>query len=871
MRIKRRIQSAHLAQNAQERFIDEMPFAYAYHRMLFDSLGKPIDYVFLTVNKAFEHITSLKGEDIVGRRVTEIIPGIQDDPANWIGVYGEVVRTQQPKTFKQYDSHLNKWFNVYAMSPVKGHFVTLFMDFTKIVEEQKEQLELLGALNDVILELDEDYNILRILMAPNTPIPLPREQIPANLDELIGMNAMRFLEREGTSDFRNALDQARVSGQKVILYQHMLLNEQDAWYQLIVNSLTLEGHIRYIISIINITEQKKLESKLIQNEALFQAVFDQAPIGISVTSKDENLYSTVSAGSNVNQAYVDILGRSREELAKLHWTDITHPDDLTADSAQVSRLLAGHIDHYRMEKRYFKPDGSTIWVNFTASTLRNPINQSSSYLCLLEDITKRKTLEQSLQESERSKSVLLSHLPGLAYRCLNDPQWTMKFVSDGCFALTGYYAESLVDNRDLCYNDLIAPAYQAMVYEKWQQVIAARGNFRLEYEIITASGETKWVLEMGQPIFDAAGQLEALEGVVYDITDQKQREQQILFMSEHDETTKLYNLLYFDKVCRRYNLEHTYPLTVVQCDLDGLRLINNAFGIDEGNALLARVSALLAHNCSDRDVLARTGDDDFSLLMLHTGAEAAEAFIRETEHSINAENSREGVPYHVSLSFGYSTRQSPDEEVGVMLKNAFSSLQNQKILNMRSSHSATLSSIMTALHARSEETEEHAQRLLALTAMIGRELDFSQKSMAELALFSKLHDIGKIGISDAILNKPGPLTEAEWMVMRTHSEIGCRIAKSLEDIAHVANDILTHHERWDGAGYPQGLRGEAIPLPARILAVADAYDAMTQDRVYRKAMPKEAALNEIQGQAGKQFDPQIVQTFLAILAREGTV
>ena len=857
------------AQHARDIFIEEMPFAYAYHQMLFNSLGKPIDYVFLAVNKAFELITSLKSEEIIGRRVTEVIPGIRDDPADWIGVYGDVVQKQQPSTFKQYDKHLNKWFNVYATSPIKDHFITLFMDFTKIVEEQKEQIALFSSLNDVILELDGDLTILRILMAPETPIPLPHDQLPANLDSLIGMNAIQFLEREGSDDFQKAIEQSRASGQKVMLYQHMLLNEQDAWYQLIIKSLCIEGRDRVIISIINVTEQRKLEIKLVENEALFKAVFNQAPIGISITNKDENLYSTVSAGMSVNQAYVDILGRTREELAKLHWTDITHPDDLAADSEQVSRLLAGQIDHYRMEKRYFKPDGSTIWVNFTASTLKNPVNQSNSYLCLLEDITQRKTLEQSLQESERSKSVLLSHLPGLAYRCLNDPQWTMKFVSDGCFALTGYYAQSLIDNRDLSYNDLIAPAYRAEVYEKWQQVITARGNFRLEYEIITAGGETKWVLEMGQPIFDAYGQLEALEGVVFDISEQKQREQQILFMSEHDETTRLYNLMFFDKLCRRHNLEHTYPLTVVQCDVDGLRLINNAFGIEEGNALLLRVATLLARSCGENNTLARTGDDDFSLLMPHTGVEAAENFIRRVTEDIDAENRREGVPYHISLSFGYGTRQTPAEEVGVMLKTAYGSLNNQKILNLRSSHSATLTSFMTALHARSEETEEHAQRLLELSALIGQELGLSQKSMSELALFSKLHDIGKIGISDTILKKPGPLTEAEWIIMRKHSEIGYQIALSLDDISHVAQDIMTHHERWDGSGYPQGLRGDAIPLPARILAIADAYDAMTQDRVYRKAMPKVSALNEIRNRAGTQFDPHIVQAFFRIVARGG--
>lgn len=871
MRNEKELNADSLEPHVQDIFINEMPFAYAYHQMIFDRQGNPADYIFLAVNKAFEAITSLKSEDIIGRRVTEVIPGIQDDPANWIGVYGKVVQSHHTITFKQYDKHLNKWFNVYAMSPVQDHFITLFMDFTKVIEEQKEQIELLRALNDVILELDENLNILRILMAPETPIPLPREEIPANLDALIGMNALQFLAREGPDCFQKSLEQARITGQKVMIHQHMMLDDQDAWYQLIIKCLTIEGHLRFIISIINVTEQKKLEMKLVESEALFKAVFEQAPLGISITNKDENLYSTVTSDTNVNQAYVDILGRSREELSRLHWTDITHPDDLAVDSEHVQQLLTGQIDRYRMEKRYLKPDGSTIWVNFAASTLRNPLTQSISYLCLLEDITQRKLLEQSLRESERSKSVLLSHLPGLAYRCLNDRQWTMKFVSDGCYALTGYRAESLIDNRDLSYNDLIVPAYRENLFEEWQKAIKAHSNFHHAYEIMTASGQTKWVLEMGQPVFDAAGNLEALEGVIFDINEQKQREQQILFMSEHDEITKVYNLLFFDRLCRKHNLEQTYPLTLVQCDVDGLRLINNAFGIEEGNALLLRIANLLAHNCTETDVLARTGDDDFSLLMPHAGADAAEALMRRIASEINAENSREGVPYHVSLSIGYGTRQSPDEDVGVMLKTAYSSLHNQKILNVQSSHSATLSSIMTALHARSEETEEHAQRLLDLSVLIGRELGLSQKSMAELALLSKLHDIGKIGISDTILNKPGPLTADEWKIMQKHTEIGYRIASSLEDIAHVASDILTHHERWDGSGYPKGIQGDSIPLAARILAVADAYDAMTQDRVYRKAMSKAAAIEEIRNHAGKQFDPHVVQAFLKIVASHGAI
>ena len=153
----------------------DLPFAYAYHRMVYDDQGNPIDYVFIEVNRAFERMTGLKNEAVIGHRVTEVIPNIRDDPANWIGIYGGVVQNGQPLVFKQYAKHLEKWFNVYALSAEKDHFVTLFMDITKIVEEQNEQTELFRAMNDVILELDEDSKIPQSPDgAGHTDTPTPR-------------------------------------------------------------------------------------------------------------------------------------------------------------------------------------------------------------------------------------------------------------------------------------------------------------------------------------------------------------------------------------------------------------------------------------------------------------------------------------------------------------------------------------------------------------------------------------------------------------------------------------------------------------------------------------------------------------------------
>ena len=143
--------------------------------------------------------------------------------------------------------------------------------------------------------------------------------------------------------------------------------------------------------------------------------------------------------------------------------------------------------------------------------------QLCSHICLVQDITERKEMEKALNESERSKSVLLSHLPGLAYRCNYDYDWTMQYVSNGCYNLTGYPPESLLYNRDLSYNDIISPEYREAIRNEWKHVLSERKPLKYEYEIITASGEKKWVLEMGQGIYNDNGEVEALEGIVLDI------------------------------------------------------------------------------------------------------------------------------------------------------------------------------------------------------------------------------------------------------------------------------------------------------------------------------------------------------------------
>lgn len=222
---------------------------------------------------------------------------------------------------------------------------------------------------------------------------------------------------------------------------------------------------------------------------------------------------------------------------------------------------------------------------------------------------------------------------------------------------------------------------------------------------------------------------------------------------------------------------------------------------------------------------------------------------------------------NLNFSLGYACRAHKSEKWWDTLKRAESNMYKSKLLGNNSYRHVILSSIKNALHEKSYETEEHGERLANYCLVIGEQMGLSGTQLDELKMLGMLHDIGKIAIDDQILNKPDELTTDEYEEMKKHPEIGFRIASTIPEMLSVAEYILTHHEHWDGSGYPEGIAGDSIPLPARILSVVDAYDAMVSDRPYRVAMTKEEAINELKANAGTQFDPKVVEIFIQLLSQ----
>ena len=336
-------------------------------------------------------------------------------------------------------------------------------------------------------------------------------------------------------------------------------------------------------------------------------------------------------------------------------------------------------------------------------------------------------------------------------------------------------------------------------------------------------------------------------------------EQENLYLSYYDVLTGLYNRRYYEMEVKRLDTEKNLPISVIMADLNGLRMINDAFGHQLGDQLLQKVAGCMKNVCRPQDVLARWGGDEFVVLLPNTTYAEAEKIVEQIEALCCGESID---MIHVSLSLGWDTKASADVEFSEILKNAEDDLYKNKIIQNQGLRGDLINTIIKTLYEKNPREEKHSERVGEVAQKIGAAIGFSEIEIGKLKLIGHLHDIGKIAIEDGILNKAGKLSEREQEEVQRHPEVGYRILSAMSEMLDMADCVLAHHERWDGKGYPRKISGEEIPIEARIIALADSYDAMSSERPYRKALNEEVILYEIRKNAGYQFDPDIARVFV---------
>lgn len=469
-----------------------------------------------------------------------------------------------------------------------------------------------------------------------------------------------------------------------------------------------------------------------------------------------------------------------------------------------------------------------------------------------------KALEESETELSRRISYLNTLIDSLNELFLTyDHDMRITFVNKRSKEFWGFEPEEMIGRP---IYDVVDTSIQQVVFDKTSERLNLGRMETFELPVICKDGSVITARVNASPIYES-GVVSGGIVLAEDVSRRKEAENKLRYLGMHDPLTGLFNRAYFEDAMRRLETSRTVPVGLIVFDLDGLKLMNDTLGHQAGDSLLIEASRLLAGCCRKEDILARVGGDEFAVLLPHSLRERTEGVCQNIRLEIARHNKANG-DFPMSLSMGFAVREDATVSMDEIFHIADDNMYREKLHSSRSARASIVQALMKAMEARDYITEGHAERLQDLVLLLTDALDISDEKGNDLRLLAQFHDIGKVGISDSILFKPDKLTEQEATEMKRHCEIGHRIALSAPELAPVAEWILKHHEWWNGKGYPLGLAGNDIPLECRILSIADAFDAMTSDRPYRKAMPEDEALQELERYAGTQFDPMLVSLFV---------
>jgi len=442
-----------------------------------------------------------------------------------------------------------------------------------------------------------------------------------------------------------------------------------------------------------------------------------------------------------------------------------------------------------------------------------------------------------------------------------------EIINERWAEMLGYTIEELSPINEKTWRDNIHPEdwlkIQPIIQKGYEK---GYGHYVIEFRMKHKSGSWVWILGRGKVnSWTLDGKPILTSGTHSDITALKKSEEEMLYLSYHDPLTKLYNRRFYEEELARLDVERNLPIALIMADVNGLKLVNDAFGHEKGDYLLKTIAKIIKEKCRSDEIVSRIGGDEFIILLPKTSEDEAKLLINRIQLAVEKRGEKTSI---MSVSLGYGVKVHTNQHMNDVFKSAEDDMYRHKLAERLSMRSKSIDLIMNSLYEKSNREMHHSKRVGDICESIASHMYYSQAEVKQIKLAGLVHDIGKIGISNAILDKAGPLTKEEYDEMQKHSETGHRILSSVNEFSEIAGYVLAHQERWDGSGYPLSLKGEEIPIQARMIAVADAYDAMTADRTYRNKIRPILAIEEIKKCAGTQFDPQIVQVFVDKVARE---
>ncbi len=608
------------------------------------------------------------------------------------------------------------------------------------------------------------------------------------------------------------------------------------------SNIPVPGKDVVISTVRDVTKRKLAEDALRASEKRFRDIAGAAGEYLwELDEKNRYIYASPRMAEVFGRPVEDILGSTPFDFMPAE--EVRRVEKIFGGLAAERKLFRS------LECMLALPSGEVKWESVSGVPVFSENGKFAGYRGTALDITQRKKAEEENRVLlERMQLILDATNTGIN---IIDPEYNMVYIDPGWQKKYGDY------RGRKCYEYFMGRSSVCP---------SCRAHAALETGK-TAVSERRFPKEAGRcvqttsfPFRDESGGF-LIAQVNTDITLLKKSERRISYLNTHDALTGLRNRTFAERELRRLDARENMPLSVMVFDVNGLRLVNDSYGQSVGDALLLEAAKTLKKTAGRKGITARWGADEFIIIKPKTSRADARKILSRIREAAGVVSLG---PVPLSLSSGFAVKKTAGEKMSAVLKEAEGLLDKNKLQEGKSVRSSMINTLLSSLEVISNETNEHALRLREIALRLGRSMKLPQAELDRLSLLVALHDIGKIAVPETVLTKKDRLTGKEWEIIKKHSEIGYKIASATKEFSHVAEEILKYHERWDGSGYPTGARGEDIPVLARIGAIVDAFDAMTNDRPYRKAMSACSALAELKKCSGTQFDPDLVDMFISL-------
>lgn len=874
-----------------ESLLRHLPQGYVEFKVLYDESNRPVDYVFVDVNESFERIMQSNRRRFIGGRVTEILKDFEYSEREWIDQIAKSITSDESISFEHYSRRNQAWFELSIFSERADYISVIFHDITSYKQENNALKQLVNVsqrfissgrdllMNQQFLDQIREFTgakaVALNLMNPDgktySTVALSglNETVERSLDVLgfhpVGKKWGVYPEHIRLNEAVNPIvyDQIEALTEGILprrLVKNLVrifdlgqaiifkIEKDDVFYgdlTIVMNANRqanrlglVELYIHHILA--QMTPDNDPEEV---KESMFNgfATVDLECI-MSLSTRDV-LY--------LNKTWERVLGHSLEELENMKFLSLVHPDDREKTEAAFDELSqTGEL--FRFVNRYRTIDEDYRSIEWHCKVQGNYI------YAVAKDVTERVQLEQKLADRDRLLTKLSDQIPGAIYQfeLKQDGSFSFPFFSRGFEEMIGISSEEVKADANKVFAKMHPEDYpyvMASIDESYRNLTIWDAEFR----IVTDDGRMVWILGSSRPEQLAEGHV-LWHGYIGDVTDKKKYEMEIEYLSYHDQLTGVKNRRYFEEALLTYDADEFYPLALIIVDINGLKLTNDAFGHLVGDRLLIEASEVLKNEVRNQDTIARIGGDEFVIILPNTELHEAK-YLSERLSRLLLARSIEGLP--ISASFGQAVKLDDSLPMTEVFNFAEDTMYHHKVSEKQSRRHHSIQLIMRTLYEKIPREEAHSQRVAELAGKLGEAMYLSSSEVNELKTAAILHDIGKVAISNDILDKSTALTEAEWLEIKRHPEVSYNILNTVPEYGTLSQIVLAHHERWDGKGYPKGIRGTDIPLASRIISIADTFDVMVTGRPYRQAKTLDEALAVIEEEAGRQFDPQLVDVF----------